>query len=204
MTTNQTDPWVQTFSGVAFDLLTPRVEDVQINDIAISLSRLARYAGHTRGTAINGCGYSVAQHSVLVADLLRTWGADAKLQREGLLHDAAEAYYGDITSPVQRALIRLGGGDALVALKERVDAAVRRALMLTLDEPPLVRRADLVALAIERRWLMAPCERDWNLPELADTRWSGIEVLDASNCYRAFLARLNELDASITSDEARV
>lgn len=196
------DPWVQTFSGVAFDLLDPRVESVLINDIAVSLARLPRYAGHTRTrVGTRDCGYSVAQHSVLVADILRTWGADAKMQREGLLHDAPEAYYGDITSPVQRALGRLGGGDALIALKERVDGVVRRALMLTIDEPPLVRRADFVALAIERKKLMAPCERDWNLPELADTRWSTLEIEDAYDAYRSFLVRLRDLDADIASAE---
>jgi 5'-deoxynucleotidase YfbR-like HD superfamily hydrolase len=199
MTAPHVEPWVQTHAGHAFDLLTPRVEDVRVEEIATSLSRLSRYNGHTLGDAD---GYYVAQHCLLVADLLKLWGADAALQREGLLHDAGEAYYGDLTSPVQRALRVLGGGEALDKMKAGVDIVVRTALRLSPDEPSLVKRADLVALAIERRHLMAPCERDWKLPELADTRWGGLELLTSWEARMEFMRRLQVLDGSIPARAA--
>jgi hypothetical protein len=111
---------------------------------------------------------------MLVADLLASWGAPVAVVREGLLHDAPEAYYGDTVSPVAAALRLLGEPEAepfrtapLARLHERVDAVVRAALSLPEYETAIVKRADLVALAIERRDLMAPCERDWRLPEYA-------------------------------------
>lgn len=173
-------PWMQTFSGVAFDLLAPRAEDVKIDDIATALSRIVRFNGHTREP------YTVAQHSVHVSELLALWGAPFEIQRQGLLHDAPEAYYGDITSPVTRAIESIAidhdmPRSPLAVLRERVDAAVHEALGLPPQLAPIVTRADLVILARERRDLMAPCERDWMLPEFADTRisivaWRAYEI----------------------------
>jgi 5'-deoxynucleotidase YfbR-like HD superfamily hydrolase len=94
--------WVQTFSGVAFDLRAPRVEDVRIDDIAVSLARINRFTGHTIGPDL--IGYSVAQHSVHVSRIVEQWGAPPAILREALLHDAGEAYYGDVASPIQRAM----------------------------------------------------------------------------------------------------
>lgn len=184
-----TAPWVQTYSGQPFDLMEPRAADVRISDVAHHLARIARFSGATAGEY----GYSVAQHSMLVAHILEVWGGDAQLQLEGLLHDAGEAYYGDITAPVLSALRKLGAGEALTMLRGGVDAVVREAFGLAPVEPPLVKRADLVALAIERKLLMAPCDRAWDLPELADTRWTGLFVESPTRAERQFLDRYGVL-----------
>lgn len=176
-------PWVQTTSGVAFDLLEPRVVDVKIEDVAHHLAHIGRYSGATLGEH----AYNVAQHSALVARIVASWGWPVETQREGLLHDAGEAYYGDITSPVQRALRELGGGAALDDLKAGVDRVVREALGIPLVESAIVRRADLVALAIERRDLMASCDRDWLLPERAPSSWPPIVVEEATVARFNFL-----------------
>jgi len=207
MTIDHVEPWVETESGVAFDLLTPRAEDVRIEDIAGHLSKINRYAGATVGAS----GYTVAQHSVHVSRILETWGAPLAVQREGLLHDAPEAYYGDVSSPVQRAMrallrrfleaerIAVRFDDPFTMLRDVVDPVVRAALGLPLEETPLVKRADLVALACERRAIMAPCDRDWRLPEYADTRWSMITIEDSSIARDRFLRRLDVLDTAIKS-----
>jgi len=163
-------PWVQLASGLAFDLLDPTVEQARaaVDDLITAICRINRFAGHTGG----GDVWSVGAHSLLVADLLEIWGAPLALQREGLLHDLPEGIYGDITQPVAVA-IRLLCEDQglpinpLVELRQRIDRVVREAVGLPEDEHPLVKRADLVALAIERRDLMKPCEREWALPEFA-------------------------------------
>jgi len=90
--------FIQTFSGKAFDLFDPKVEDVCLEDIAGPLSRQCRWNGQCR------CFYSVAQHSMHVADLLKRAGAPARLQLIGLLHDAREAYTGDIVNPLMKML----------------------------------------------------------------------------------------------------
>ena len=82
---------MRTFTGVNFNINSPRVEDIHIEDIAESLSKQCRFNGHCAGF------YSVAQHSILVSD-----HCENKLW--GLLHDAAEAYIGDIITPIKRQL----------------------------------------------------------------------------------------------------
>lgn len=216
MTIDHVAPWVQTQSGLAFDLLTPRAEDVSLADIAEHLSKINRFAGATIGTN----GYTVAQHSVHVSRILEVWGAPWPIVREGLLHDAPEAYYGDVSSPVQRALRALFRetldvfaaehpalaskhiGDPFYLLKRRVDPVVRTALALPAEESSIVKRADLVALACERVALMSPCERDWNLPEFADTRWRTIAVEDSSTARTRFIQRHDLIATQINGSGA--
>ena len=139
-------PWIQTASGRQFFLLDPRAEDVEPFDVAHALSLTCRFAGHTREH------YSVAQHSVLVGQLV-----PPELEVHALLHDAAEAYLGDITRPLKQALALLHPGaetSPYDAITERVDAAIaERFGMRALDahEHDAIKRADIVALATERR-----------------------------------------------------
>lgn len=79
-----------TFSGKRFYPLDPAVEDISIMDIAHGLSNVCRYGGQCKEF------YSVAQHSVLVSRVVSPENA-----RWGLLHDASEAYIGDIIAPLK-------------------------------------------------------------------------------------------------------
>lgn len=93
-------PWKQTASRKAFPLINPKVADIDFNvDIAGSLSRLARFTGDIRGGA-----YSVAQHCVMGADLIYDRLASPLRAAAFLLHDAHEAYIGDIATPAQDAI----------------------------------------------------------------------------------------------------
>ena len=161
--------WVQTFSGTAVDLLQPRPEQILLIDVAHALSRIARFNGHTRGPL----PWSVAQHSLLVESLLPD-GADPATRLLALLHDAHEAYLGDMTTPVHRALLALMpvAVDPVETLKAGLDVAIRGAFAL--PEPSEAQRAaivaaDLLALRVERDALMAPPPREWvPLPEPPD------------------------------------
>jgi uncharacterized protein len=90
--------YIETFSGVKFFPFDPRPEDINIIDIAHALSKQCRFGGHPK------IFYSVAQHSLFVAQLLREKGADALVQLYGLLHDATECYMVDLPSPIKRQL----------------------------------------------------------------------------------------------------
>lgn len=90
--------WTQTTRGRRLDLLDPQPDDVSIPEIALALGNQCRYAGCIRRF------YSVAEHSVLISRALERDGHSVELRLAGLLHDAAEAYTGDITWPVQAAL----------------------------------------------------------------------------------------------------
>jgi len=85
--------WISTFSGKQFDVFNPRVEDVDIEDIAMGLANTCRFRGFVKRW------YSVAEHSILMYDLL-----PQDLRIYGLLHDAAEAYMGDLPKPIKRGL----------------------------------------------------------------------------------------------------
>lgn len=128
--------------GSYLDYSDPRPEQVTLHDIALSLSREARYNGQVGLEH----GYSVAQHSVLVSLLVPTEHALA-----GLLHDGSEAYLRDIATPAKRLL------PDYQHLEEKVQGAVNHAFGLPskLDEEAqsLVRQADQIALATEVAYL---------------------------------------------------
>jgi 5'-deoxynucleotidase YfbR-like HD superfamily hydrolase len=86
-------PYVRTLSGLKFHLADPRVDEIDIRDIAEGLSKECRYNGQCKGF------YSVAEHSLLVSSVLPD-----RLKLAGLLHDATEAYYKDITRPLKSLL----------------------------------------------------------------------------------------------------
>lgn len=85
-------------SGAFVDLLGPTSDVIHPDDIGHHLGMLCRYGGGVRRF------YSVAEHASLVADLLAWQGYHAELVLAGLLHDAAEAYIGDVTSPLKYAM----------------------------------------------------------------------------------------------------
>lgn len=94
----RSNPWLLTASGRHFPLLNPTTADVALQDIAHALGHLCRFTGHTKRI------YTVAEHCVLVALILREQGHDTETQLLGLLHDAAEAYVGDLSSPLKWAM----------------------------------------------------------------------------------------------------
>ena len=85
--------WMPTFTGKKFYPLEPRIEDIDIADIAHALSNLCRFGGHCREF------YSISEHCVHVSHMV-----DKAHALEGLLHDATEAFLVDMPSPIKREL----------------------------------------------------------------------------------------------------
>lgn len=173
-------PWIQTAHGRAFDFLDPTEDSIELEDIAHALGRLCRFNGHVDDF------YSVAEHSVLVSFLVPEQFAVA-----GLLHDAAEAYLGDVTKPLKD---QLPDYQRIEAIVERV---IARRFGLATPMPAEVKRADTLALAIEHRELMpGPEPRPWSLGGLADgatTDTHHIHRLAPRQAEHAFLTRAAEL-----------
>ncbi|MEO1749244.1 MAG: YfbR-like 5'-deoxynucleotidase, partial [Pseudomonadota bacterium] len=94
--------WQRMLSGRRLDLLDPSPLDVEIEDIAHGLARVARWNGQTEGDH----AFSVAQHSLLVEHVTRKLkpSADATTLLMTLLHDAPEYVIGDMISPFKRVL----------------------------------------------------------------------------------------------------
>lgn len=128
---------IYTHSGRVISLLDPVPEGVNIHDIATALSRLCRYTGHSR------LFYSVAEHSCRVSDLLPD---DLKLA--GLLHDATEAYIGDMTSPLKRLLPEYRAIEAVFW------TAIANKFNLPDPLPPQVKEADFRMFRAEWYGLM--------------------------------------------------
>ncbi len=170
------DAWIQTRTNRAFPFDDPSPDDVEIHDIAVALSRICRFGGHSSEF------YSVAQHSVLVSQVVPSEHA-----LWGLLHDAAEAYIGDMVAPIKR----LPEMEPFRALERRVQRAIRLKFELDPVMPPEVKRTDLVLFATEKRDLLGPEPKPFlPLPEPLEQRivpWSP-KVAQA-----AFLGRFNDL-----------
>ncbi len=182
---------MQTYRGGPFDLLDPRPEDVRLLDIAEALSKINRFCGNTIFP------YSVAQHSVCVSGMLDGTG----LELEGLLHDAVEAYTGDLTSPCKAALraIAVTNGashDVIKDLEEPIQEVIAQVFGLRHPIPLEVQRADHELLALERRWVLHPSTGvDWSShmvpPKKLDAY--GLPPLEPTQARDAFLARFNAL-----------
>lgn len=135
--------WIQTYTGGAFHPLDPRVEEVNLLDIGHALSNVCRFAGHVKRF------YSVAQHCVMVSER-----CDPKDALWGLLHDAAEAYIGDMSRPIKK--------DARMEqyriCEDTVLATIAQYFNLSLPIPESVKIADRRMLLTERRDLLVPME----------------------------------------------
>jgi 5'-deoxynucleotidase YfbR-like HD superfamily hydrolase len=133
---------VQTYQGDIFNLLQPSRSQINIEDIAHALSQQCRFNGHTTQF------YSVAQHSVLVSHLVPPC-----LALEALMHDAAEAYLGDVVTPLKTLLPKY----------KKIESNLTRAIFehIGLSYPPHseIKHADLKALATECRDLLQPCKQ---------------------------------------------
>jgi len=92
------DDWIETYTGRKIWLQNPDPKDICLTDISHALSQICRFNGHTLNF------YSVAQHCVLVSELLEARGYDKRIQMWGLFHDAGETYLGDITKPLKPML----------------------------------------------------------------------------------------------------
>jgi hypothetical protein len=181
-------PWLQTLTGRAWCADEPEAYVYDIEEIAHCLAGIPRFLNHTTVP-----GYSVAQHSVLVAEEVASMIGydptssggrhDRRLLRAALLHDAAEAFVADLPNPV-KMMPELAGYRALCKRAERAIAA--HFDVLNVIDHPAIKTADLVLLATEKRDLMAPEPHSWAALPLP--RQARIWVMTRNDAERDFLA----------------
>ena len=176
-----------TASGRRWNLLDPKPDDVHWPDIAHALARICRFNGHTPEF------YSVAQHCCIVSDHL-----SAGVRLHGLLHDAHEAFIGDIVSPVRNALGRLdaGAAEALRRLTLAQDIAIYTAAGLTWPPAHSTQHAiedmDARILAAEFRDIMRDLGPGIDLSKAPETV---ISPWPAPVAEKAWLERFHSLSA---------
>lgn len=140
-----TKTMMQTFTGKIIDLADFKEDDVRMPDIAHALSIINRFTGHSRKP------YSVAQHSVMVSRIV-----EPKHALWGLLHDASEAYLGDVATPLKTMLT------AYRELEDHIQRTIARRYGLVWPMPAAVKEADLKALMAEKRDLLT-VDHDWGI-----------------------------------------
>jgi hypothetical protein len=143
--------WMQTFTGRKFYPLDPRPEEIDPRDIAHALSLICRFGGHTRRF------YSVAEHCVLMSEVMPT----RELALWALLHDATEAYVGDMVRPLKHHMPEYR------AVEDRVMAAIAERFSLTTAVMPAeVKDADSRIILDERAALLSAPPEPWQQDEL--------------------------------------
>lgn len=191
--------WQRMLSGRRLDLLNPSAVDVEIEDIAHGLARVARWNGQTIGDAI----FSVAQHSLLVEAITAALspGLGSKERLIALLHDAPEYVIGDMISPFKAAI----GVDY-----KDVEYRILDAIHLRFGLPPqsaarelqrLIKQADKAAAYFEATELAGfekeEAGRLFGAPELSIDRYRELlSPRDASTAKARFLERFSALFAS--------
>lgn len=164
--------WMATYTGKAFHFDEMDPDSICIEDIAHALSNICRFSGHCPRH------YSVAQHSMLVASL-----CPENMRLTALLHDATEAYIGDMVTPLKRIIPEFKDYEEalwfIIALKFKIQ----------IDIPEEVHQADAAALSIEAKYLMGVNPELWGLQPAAKTFSSefGVEKMSPKQAEKLFL-----------------
>ena len=172
-------PTILTAAGGYFDFSDPVASEIGIGEIAHALSHICRFTGHVRRF------YSVAEHSWHVSHLVPRGDELA-----GLLHDAPEAFIGDVSKPLKMLL------PDYAAIEERVEAAVLGKFGLPAQLPASVKHADLQMLRVEQVQAMGAVGHDWGLGDLTPrAKLVRLEFWDPAEARMMFLRRFEELTA---------
>ena len=137
------DPYILTVTGNHFDFIELKNNKIDIEEIAYALSNTCRFGGHCKQY------YSVAQHSVLVAQRVPSW-----CYMDALFHDAAEAYLGDMPTPLKQLLPDYKN------MTHKVEFWLQQKMGINIEQPE-IKKADLEVLAAEKRDLMPPDTCHW-------------------------------------------
>jgi hypothetical protein len=162
-------------SGKLFDFLDPHGSDFSIDDVAHGLANICRYTGQCRRF------YSVAEHSILVSDTV------SEFAYEALLHDAAEAFIGDVTRPLKQLL------PEFKRIEANVEAAIVERFRMNPTYRKSVKEADLRVLAAEQAQVMAPGCADWAVAARVLPAPVTVRHLDPPTAEREFLERYERL-----------
>lgn len=167
--------FIQIVSGEFFSFTDPLNSNFTIEDIAHALSNVCRYSGHSNEF------YSVAQHSVLVSQVVPPEHALL-----GLMHDATEAFLSDIPSPLKKIL------PDYCMIEKYIETCILTKFNLPTELPPDIKVADLRVLVTEKKSLLLP--RSWGNLDLIEPLDMVIIPLPPKEAKQLFLDRWYELN----------
>ena len=207
-TQGMTDAWQRMLSGRRLNLADPSPMDIEIEDIAHGLARVARWNGQTQGKYI----YSVAQHSVLVEHIFSHNNPNATPHEKMmcLLHDGAEYVVGDMITPVKQAM-----GDSFRTIEDRITTAIHLRFGLPPIIPPAlksaIKKADHTCAYLEATQLAGFTEQDaiqrvlpnrtqktpYPMISPSNTPYD-VTPMDACGAYDLFMNRFQEIEKKRT------
>jgi len=175
---------ITTRTGKRVSLVDPNYRDIDMEDIAHALSMQCRFNGHTKEF------YSVAQHSCLVSHYVGEMGGTRREQFAALMHDAHEAYMGDIFGPMKE----FGSIERdLHYIERQLDDAIATRFNIVMDAElrKLIKHADMTLLVTEARDLLEADTSDWFR---GYRRWDWeIQAQSQPDAKLAFLERARSL-----------
>lgn len=194
--------WQRMLSGRRLDLINPSPMDIEIEDIAHGLSRVARWNGQTIGEH----AFSVAQHSVLVESIAHRLspGTPATWRLATLLHDASEYVVGDMISPFKNAL-----GVDYRAFEDRLMQAIHIRFglpaVITTQLKKFIKRADKISAYFEATQIAGFSESEAEKlfgappPQLSDLR---LDLVPANDAKQLYIDRFQELGITLHAESA--
>mgnify|MGYP001350309188 CR=1 FL=1 len=162
-------------SGAAMDFLDPSSSEFTLEDIAHGLSNLCRYTGQCKKF------YSVAEHSILVSETVVNFGLEA------LLHDAAEAFVGDLTRPLKQLL------PEFKVIENRIQNVILKRFGISELMPQQVKEADIRVLAAEQAQLMPAGLSNWTIETGVVPALVQVRYLSPKSAKEKYLKRFAEL-----------
>lgn len=177
------EPWIHTYTGKKFSYWNCTPRDIDIRDIARALSNICRFTGHCK------VFYSVAQHSVLVSE-------NTVNPFYGLMHDAAEAYVGDMNRPMKSEMkpespYRQMDGRAWLAITENW-GQLKTATHAEVED---CKNVDMRMLVTESHdLLLNGPHSDWQINQQTHPRFDfKIQAWHPDEAMQRFLFRFNQL-----------
>lgn len=182
MRTTARGPSMQLWDGSYFYLLDPNPEVMTPENIAHALANLCRFTGHCRF-------YSVAQHCRHVSFLVPREHAFA-----GLMHDASEAFIGDLSRPLKDTLDVVSPG-TIRMIEDRIHAALAKRYGFEFPFHPSVKVADNIAVVTERRDAIDRNREPW--PDMPEPDPMPQAALPPELAERMWLERFRELTVGV-------
>lgn len=170
----KTNPWIQTHTNKVFHLLGCTPDEICIEDIAHALSHICRFGGHTSRF------YSVAEHCVVMSRVIPTL--------ECLLHDASEAYLGDMVRPLKM------NNEMYRDVEADVEVMIARKFSLPVRLDATIKQVDMRMLVTERNQLMGKSPLPYDVDEVGYQPFPfTLECLPPPLAKQQFLQRYKEL-----------
>jgi hypothetical protein len=192
--------WQRMLSGRRLDLLDPSPLDVEVEDIAHGLSRVARWNGQTSGSQ----SYSVAEHSLLVERLIVELKENIpiKWRLAALLHDAPEYVIGDMISPF-KAAIGINYKETEARLESAIHIRFGLPAILPQQVKRLIKKADRLAAFIEATQLAGFSEKEAQKLFGKSDRGGNISLNPSSpkEAKIIYLKRFEQLTSSFNPDK---